>query len=195
MRSYEEESRMDQVAQMVTAARRCFSIDKLIEFAQSDHAQVRRSAMCNPRITREILELALRDTDIPVRRKVASNRNSDEKILLLALKDKNLMVACAAAINPSASKKVIEKALRSKEQAIRSCAITNPSISPISLMIPLDDEDSVNAQLAAKMLYKRLTEMGFIDEQDEDSWAQGVIKDPIMRLSIKAKVASSKDKK
>lgn len=195
MRSYEEEARMDRVAQMATAARRCFSIDKLIEFAQSDHAQVRRSAMCNPRITREILELALRDTDIPVRKKVASNMNSDEKILLLALKDKSLIVACTAAMNPSASKKVIEKALRSKEQSVRSCAITNPSISPISLMIPLDDKDPVNVQMAAKMLYKRLTEMGVIDEQDEDSWVQMVIEDPVMRLSIKAKVTPSKDKK
>lgn len=192
MKSMQEEQYDSLLNQKVTAARRCLSMDKLMEFLNDDAPKVRRYAATNPNATPEVLMFAMGSSDVVVRRNAAKNLRADEKVLLKALSDDDSQVASNAARNQSATDKAILKALRDKREIVREGAVFNPSIKPVHLIKALDDSDYLIASSAADMLYEILIEMKVIEEKTELSWKKEIIGDPIFRLSILAKVSPPK---
>ena len=192
MKSIQEEQYDSLLNQKVTAARRCLSMDKLMEFLNDDAPKVRRSAATNPNATPEVLMFAMGSSDVVVRRNAAKNLRADEKVLLKALSDDDSQVASNAARNQSATDKVVLKALKNKRDIVREGAVFNPSIKPVHLIKALDDSDCLIASSAADMLYEILTATGVLDEKTEDSWKKDVLEDPLLRLSVLVKVSPPK---
>ena len=192
MKSMQEEQYDSLLNQKVTAARRCLSMDKLMEFLNDDAPKVRRYAATNPNATPEVLMFAMGSSDVVVRRNAAKNLRADEKVLLKALSDDDSQVASNAARNQSATDKVVLKALKNKREIVREGAVFNPSIKPVHLIKALDDSDHLIASSAADMLYEILTATGVLDEKTESSWKKDVLEDPLLRLSVLVKVSPPK---
>lgn len=188
MKSVQEQEAMDRLNEQATAARRCLSIPKLTEFTKSEFVQIRRAAAVNPNSNPSILMIALSDPDISVRRRAAKNPRADEAVLMFALRDGDIQVRCCAAKNSRATDKVIGKALRNKYGIVRESAVFNTNISPAMLVKALDDKDYLVSSSAADILYDKLISMGILDSSTDVSWTKEVANDPLLRLSVLAKV-------